>query len=130
AKASDFGSFLFSDHPYVRRALTNAQTRFLCNAAIYDRIESMNPDEVLRIILEEVRDWNISVEILEEPDRMAATIGQLGRNLGFNIDTPVPHENKSERRGLDKLDRALVADFLRMTSPIDFLLYEHFSDDY
>ncbi|MEO1079816.1 MAG: sulfotransferase domain-containing protein [Pseudomonadota bacterium] len=130
AKANDFGSFLFSGHPYVRRALTNAQTRFLCNAGIYDRIESMESEEVLRIILEEVRDWNISVEILEKPARMAATIEKLGKNLGANIDTPVPHENKSERRGLDDLDRTLVADFLRMTSPIDFLLYEHFSDDY
>jgi len=130
AKENDFGSFLFTGHPYVRKALTNPQTRFLCNARIYDHIEGMDAQAVLETVLGEVRDWNIRVDVLEKPERMAATIRDLGTQLGAVGDVCVPHENRSERSGLDHLDRDLVTDFLRMTSPLDFLLYEHFLDDH
>jgi len=130
AKALDFGSFLFSNHPYVRKALTNPQTRFLCNERIYDHVDSMDADEVIRTVVNEVRDWNITVEVLEEPERMANSIGRIAESLGVSGDQHLPHENRSERRGLDELDRTLVADFLKMTSPLDFLLYEHFRNDH
>ena len=130
AKKLDFGSFLFSNHPYVRKALTNPQTRFLCNARIYDHVESMNERDVIRTVINEVRDWNITVEILEEPDRMTASIGRIAASLGVSDEPQLPHENRSERRGMEDLDRTLVADFLKMTSPLDFRLYEHFRNDH
>jgi hypothetical protein len=130
AKENDFGSFLFAGSRYIRRALTNPQTRFLSNARIYDHIEAMDAQEVLEAVLREIHDWNIRVEVLEKPGRMTATLGDLARQLGAAGDVDVPHENRSERRGLDHLDRGLVADFLKMTSPVDFLLYEHFLNDH
>jgi hypothetical protein len=130
AKKLDFGSFLFSNHPYVRKALTNPQTRFLCNARIYDHVESMNAPDVIDTVVREVGDWNITVEVLEEPDRMTASIGRIAARLGVSDEPELPHENRSERRGLDDLDRTLVADFLKMISPLDFLLYEHFRHDH
>jgi hypothetical protein len=130
AKKLDFGSFLFSNHPYVRKALTNPQTRFLCNARIYDHVESMNARDVIDTVVREARDWNITVEVLEQPDRMTASIGRIAASLGVSDEPELPHENRSERRGLDDLDRTLVADFLKMISPLDFLLYEHFRHDH
>lgn len=130
AKKLDFGSFLFSNHPYVRKALTNPQTRFLCNARIYDHVESMDAREVIQTVVNEVRDWNITVEALEQTERMADSIGRIAKRLGVGGEQELPHENRSERRGLDDLDRTLVQDFLKMTSPLDFLLYEHFHDDH
>lgn len=130
AKKLDFGSFLFSNHPYVRKALTNPQTRFLCNAKIYDHVERMDARQVIQTVVDEVRAWNITVEALEQPERMAASIGHIAKRLGVSGEQEVPHENRSERRGLDDLDRTLVTDFLKMTSPLDFLLYEHFLNDH
>lgn len=126
AQKHDFGSFLFSDHPYIRRVLTNPQSRFLSDAGIANQLETLDPNFVFDQILTGLERWNITVETLENQPNLINTLSRLADLFGEDKTVVLPHSNKSERIFFEDLDEERVANYLRLISPLDFMLYDHF----
>lgn len=126
AKRHSFGSFLFSNHEYIQRVLTNPQARYLCEASQVNKIGSMEPQAALDGILRNIEKMNITVAVLENQSHLTQTLESFAARLGIDGEVELPHSNKSERQFFDGLDEERVAMYLRQISPLDFPLYEHF----
>jgi hypothetical protein len=127
AQEHSFGSFLFSDNPYIRRVLTNPQSRFLCDPKYTNQLDTIDPKLVFDNILENVETQNITVELLENQESLLNTLGRLAQQFGVTQEIEFPHTNKSERTFFEGLDEEQISDYLRLVSPIDFMLHDHFS---
>ncbi len=126
AQEHGFGSFLFSNHKYIKRVLTNPQARFLCDAGVTNKIDLMHPQAALDAILENIEQRSITVTTLESQHHMNKTLQELANNFGIEGEINLPHSNKSERVFFDGLDEERIAGYLRQVSPLDFMLYDHF----
>ncbi|MDA0272934.1 MAG: sulfotransferase family 2 domain-containing protein [Proteobacteria bacterium] len=127
AQEHSLGSFLFSDNPYIKRVLNNPQSRFLCDPKYTNQLDTIDPQLVFDNILENVEKQNITVEVLENQESLVATLGQFSKQFGVTQAIEFPHRNKSERTFFEGLDVEQIADYLRLVSPIDFMLHDHFS---
>jgi hypothetical protein len=112
--------FLECESDLARRWLSNTQTRILAGVPDGDPL-NISDDELWR----RARDNLEQCEIVGLTERMAESLEQLKRCLGWSDFGPIPHLNRTRGRPTQEVIDPAALDRLRRWNQLDEQLYAH-----